>query len=143
MGNLRDSVHIGRYSAVLRNLSELLLVERDVVICANWRVLGRPLLHLVGADIHRLDELPLEPARGAVGCESALRGADSRDSTSHRSQGTVTGSARFLVVDAEVRVVREEVELVTKALDHGAGQVARIGQGIIMESFIDYGERTV
>ena len=64
----------------------------------------------------------------AVGCEAALRRANSGNGLSHCPQRTITWSARFLVVDAEVRVIREEIELVTEALDYGAGKVARIRQ---------------
>src|SRR5258707_5845633 len=96
------------------------MVGRDVVIRADRRVLGRPLLHLVRAHIHGLNELPLEPALRAVRCKAALRGADSRYSSTHRPQGTVTRSARFLVVDAEVRIIRKKVELVTETLNDRA-----------------------
>ena len=40
---------------------------------------GRPLLHLVGADIDGLDELPLKTPLRAVALEAALRSADSGD----------------------------------------------------------------
>ena len=141
--DLRDRVHIRRHFAVLRRLSELLLVERNVMICADRRVLRRPFLHLVRAGIHRLDELPLKPALRAVGSEAALRGADSRDGAPHRSQRAIARRARFLVVYTEVGVVREEIELVAEALDHAAGEIARIRQSVIVEGLVGEGEWTV
>src|SRR5207253_11323205 len=70
--DLRHGVHVLRHLAVGRNLGELLLVEGDVAIGAYGRVRGRPLLHLIRADIHGLNKSPLEPTRRAVGREAAL-----------------------------------------------------------------------
>ena len=72
-----------------------------------------------------------------------LRPADSGDGAPHRSQRPVTGSARFLVVDAKVGVVREKIEPVTEPLDHGASQITGIRQSIIMESFVDKRKGTI
>ena len=90
-----------------------------------------------------MNELPLKPALRAVGSEAALRDADSRDGAPHRSQRAIARRARFLVVYAEVGVVREEIELVAEALDHAAGEIARIRQSVIVEGLVGEGEWTV
>src|SRR5205807_3100497 len=129
--------------AVRGNFRELLLVKRDVVVRAGGRVRGRALLHLIRADIDRLNKSPLKPSGGAVGFESALLRADSCDCASHGSERSVAGSARFLVIDAKVRVVRQKIELVAEALDHRATQIAGIRQRVIVKSFVEKRKGTV
>jgi len=63
VSNVRNCVHVRRDLSVLRGLGELPLVERDVV--RGTGASSEVALHLVGSDVHRLNVLPLEPARSA------------------------------------------------------------------------------
>ena len=98
---------------------------------------------MIRTNINRLDVLPLEPAGSAVGRESPLYRADSGDRIARRSQRPVARRAGFLIVDAEIRVVRKKIKLVTETLDDCAGQIAWIRQRVIMERFVNERKRTI
>src|SRR5262249_4118723 len=141
--DLRDGVYVGGHFTVPRNFRELLLIKSNVVICSYGSVRGRALLHLVRADVHRLNESPLKPARRAVGVEPALLRADSGDGTAYRAERPVAGSSRFLVVHAKVRVVRQKIEFVAETVDHGATPIARIWQRVIVERLVEKRKRAL
>src|SRR5205807_6216989 len=119
--------------------------EAEDAIGAYRRVRGRTLLHLIRDDIHGLNKCPLEPTRHAVGLEAALVRADPGDRASYRTERPVARSARFLVIDAKVRVVGKEVELVAEAFDHRATHIAGIGQSVVVvvEGLVEHRERPV
>src|SRR5689334_18928482 len=96
---------------VRRALVELMGVKSDVVIPPDGRIFGRSLLHLIGADVHRLNVPPLEPAPGAVVLEIVLWSANAGDVATYRA---IAWSACLLIVDAEIRVVSEKIELVAE-----------------------------
>src|SRR5258708_9810131 len=102
--------------------------------------LRRPLLHLVGANVDRLYKLPLKSSVTAIAFQPSLSCSDPCYIAAQRPG---TGSPRLLVVNAKVRVVREEIELVSEGLDHRARQVTRIRQSKVMKRFVDDRERTV
>src|SRR5437867_1728650 len=60
MADLRQRVVVRRNPAVGGALAELVHVKADVVVVAVSDAHGRPLLHLICADVHRLNELPLK-----------------------------------------------------------------------------------
>ena len=93
-------------------------VESDVVTAADGRSSGRSFLRFVRTNINRLREPQLEAALGAVALED-LPGLvmqclpDSRDVAPYRS---VTRRTRFLTINAEIRVVRQEIKVVAECL---------------------------
>ena len=110
----------------LRDFRELLFVPGDIALRSHRCIVRRPLLHLVRAHVHRLNELPLESARAAETCQPALRRADARDGVACAAQRTEARRACFLVVDAKIGIVRKKIEFISKCLDHCACKIARI-----------------
>src|SRR6476660_2344522 len=119
-------------------------MKRDVSLVANWRIVGRALLHFVRTDKDRLKEAELK----SPGCAAALEDLcrlgrsgipDPGDVASDRS---IARAAGLLAVDAEIRIVGTEIELVAQRLNDGAGQVLRSRGRQVMKRLIQSGERT-
>src|SRR4029077_15382242 len=110
------------------------------MIATHRGSLGRLFLHLVRADVYRLYVRPLKPALGTVARKIVLWRADPAHIS---SDGTVTGSAGFLIVNAEIGVVSQKVELVAELLDYRAGKVLWFGQSKVMERLVYDGKWTV
>src|SRR5581483_4738371 len=102
MANLGHGQIVSCHFAVSGPFSQLLYVEIDVAAVSGLHPGRRILLHLVGADVNRLYESPLESAGAAVTLESSLGLADACHMPTHR---TIAGSARLLIVNAEIGVI--------------------------------------
>src|SRR5580704_18677180 len=62
-----------------------------------------------------------------------LRLPDAGYISSHRA---VARTARLLVVDAEVGVIRQKIEFVAERANDGTGKILRLGQFEIVERFV-------
>src|SRR5271156_3670234 len=74
--DLRHRIVVGKHRSVRRHFSELVRVEGYIALRSHRRPLGRIFLHLVGADVYGLYELPLEPALAAVVLKALLCRSD-------------------------------------------------------------------
>src|SRR5689334_5781142 len=143
MSDLRHCVHIGQHLAVLGYFRKLLLIEGDIALRSHGGIVRRLFLHLVRADVHWLNKLPLEAALAAKALETALCRANAGNWRSGAAQRAVTGRASLLVVDAKIRIVSQKIKFISERFENGAGQIARIRQRIIMKGFVDNWQNAV
>ena len=137
---LRHGVVVGQHFSLRRTLPQLIAIESDITIRASRCSIGWILLHLVGADVHGLYILPLEPALAAVGVKVVL---SLTDTGYIAADWTIARGSRLLVVNAEIRVVRKEIEFVAQSVDDRASKIVRAGRSSIMKSLVHGGERTI
>ena len=69
-----------------------------------------------------------------------LRVPDPRDVAANR---TIARWAGLLVIDSEIRVIRQKIESVAERLNHCAGEVLRIGRAEIVKGLIHRRKRTI
>src|ERR1035441_10006280 len=74
--DLRHRIVVRRYLSVCRLLRQLMCIGSNIVDVRFVKAVRRILLHLVGADIDGLDELPLKPAAGTGSGHVSLLRAD-------------------------------------------------------------------
>src|SRR5690348_17350813 len=113
MSDLRHGVHIGRHLAVLCYFPKLLLIEGDIALRSHGRIVRRLFLHLVRADVHWLNKLPLEAALAAEALQTALCRANPGYRRSRAAQRAVTGRASLLIVDTKVRIVSQKIKFIS------------------------------
>ena len=149
VSDLRHGIVVWRDFSVGGPLCELMRIGRDVtsvrLLGILWEILRRILLHLVGADVDGLDELPLKASIRAVSGEVSLVGADSghRAACWTAAQRSGAGRAGFRVINTKIGVVREHIELVAECLDDGTGKVGCSGRLKVVERLEDDRERAV
>src|SRR5215469_16841932 len=115
-------------------------VKCDVVIASHRSVIGRPFLHLIRSYVDRLHISPLKSAVGAIGVQVMLIFACSEHIAALRP---IAWGSRFLVVNAEVRVVSKKIKFVAESLYHRTGKILGARQGQVVERFIGQGKRTI
>jgi len=77
---------------------------------------------LNGVSVYRLDESPLQSALATETLKASLEIVlDLPDSGNIATERAFTGSASFLVIDPEIRVISQEIKLVTERFDNCAG----------------------
>ncbi len=145
MTDLRHRVVVRRDLSVRHAPRELAQVETDIVVIGIGDALRRILLHLIRAGIDGLHKLPLKSPGTAITLQPPLRCPNSSYRVARwiAAQRAIARSARFLIVDAEVRVISEEIVLVPQRIYDSAGQIPGIRQRQIMEGFVDDLEGTV
>ena len=121
-------------------VAQLVADLRHRVVVVGHAAVGRSLLDLHCRRRHRLDVHPLELALAAIVLETVRVRADPRHVAAARTRAR---RPAFRVVDAEIRVRRDEVELVAERGDDRARDILRARNLRPVESFVRDGERPV